>query len=147
MEAPWSHPGVKLRLFAERNVHHKHTDDTRTEAREAVVLDVLDNLRLTVRYADTAEVEEGVYYDRIDITGYSPRRYRALSVHQHEHSAFVLGVAKLLERRVYMGREKLIVANHSFNDDLFVVTSGRTVLWGEKSVSPFTSFRVAARAV
>ena len=113
------------------------------EARPAVIVAVdASTLDLVVTYRDDDSVERHVPYTRVDVSSLGDdEAIRLIHQHQHQHDAFVLAMSRLFETKVYMPADVLVASDHSFNDELFVVNSGRVILWGERSVNPITSFR------
>lgn len=112
-------------------------------ARPCVILGVSKCLHLTVRY-DNSTVEQQVSYKRIDVNGYDLGGdfEREITRFSYQHDNFVLGLSHMLKTKFFMARDVLVQANMTLNDEMFLLMTGRAVVWGEKSVNPLCSFAV-----
>lgn len=105
-------------------------------SRRALVLAVSTDLHsFDVQYDDTGDVDKDVKADRVGLDD-EPRRgwtEHHLSAMLHERDEFVVSIAGMLETQLFMPRDTIVHCGLSLNTHMFVVHSGRCLVFGRNS--------------
>ncbi|KAJ8606509.1 hypothetical protein CTAYLR_005911 [Chrysophaeum taylorii] len=99
-----------------------------------------DLLAFDLRYDDTGELETKVSADRLGLLEEDGSRTsilrpeRKLAAILHERDEFVVTLASMLETQLFMPRDTIVHASLSLNTHMYVVHSGRCLVFGRNSV-------------
>ena len=111
------------------------------QPRTATMIELDSNLEMLVKY-DDGETEEEVPVSRVNVHGYrlGPAFERQMDAFIYQHDRFVLALSTHVSTKFFMTGDVMVHANQSLNTEMFIISTGRALVWGDKSANPAFSF-------
>ncbi|KAH8063405.1 voltage-gated potassium channel [Aureococcus anophagefferens] len=117
------------------------------QPRTATMIELDSNLEMLVKY-DDGETEEEVPVSRVNVHGYrlGPAFERQMDAFIYQHDRFVLALSTHVSTKFFMTGDVMVHANQSLNTEMFIISTGRALVWGDKSANPVSCGRRRRRS-